>query len=189
MHEVSEYTPLCPSCGLVLCALQPPHRPCPHCAVPLLAPPARAALVAQLEELRASTLKEEAVAREREAEELRLAEGAFPALLSSGGGGAGAGASGGGGGAGRGGGGGRRVLRVDSRTKRIRVESYGVSRSGLGSEEEAEADVDGTLTPAPRVPPPSWEVEYVRVQRGPATRWVDLKGDVTAKYVALPDAV
>jgi hypothetical protein len=131
------------------------------------------------------------VARERDAEELRLAEGAFPALLSSGGGGAGASgapARGGGGGAGRGGGGGRRVLRVDSRTKRIKVESYGVSRSGLGSEAEAEADVDGTLTPAPRVPPPSWEVEYVRVQRGPATRWVDLKGDVTAKYVALSDA-
>jgi hypothetical protein len=146
-------------------------------------------LLAQLEELRACTLKEEAAAREREAEELRLAEGAFPALLSSGGGGAGAGgapARGGGGGDGRGGG--RRVLSVDSRTKRIRVESYGVSKSGLESEEEAEADVDGTLTPAPRVPPPSWEVEYVRVRRGPATRWVDLKGDVTAKYVALPDA-
>ena len=187
MHELSEYTPLCSSCGLVLCALQPPHRPCPHCAVPLLAPPARAALVAQLEELRACTLKEEEAAREREAEELRLAEGAFPALLSSGGAGAG-GAPARGGGGGAGGGGGRRVLSVDSRTKRIKVESYGVSRSGLESGEEAEADVDGTLTPAPRVPHPSWEVEYVRVQRGPATRWVDLKGDVTAKYVALLDA-
>ena len=36
--------------------------------------------------------------------------------------------------------------------------------------------------------PPPREVEYVRVQRGPATRWVDLKGGAagggTAKYVA-----
>lgn len=188
MHDLSEYTPLCSSCGLVLCALQLPHRSCPHCATPLLAPPARAALIAQLEELRAYTLKEEAAAREREAEDLRLAEGAFPALLFGGGGGGGAPTRGGGGGAG----GEHRVLSVDSRTKRIRVESYsGASRPGLESEEEAEADaagIDGTSTPAQRVPPPPWEVACVRVQRGPATRWVDLKGGGTVKYVALTDA-
>jgi hypothetical protein len=145
-------------------------------------------LVAQLEELRAHTLKEEAAARAREAEELRLAEGAFPALFSGegGGGGGGAPARGGGGGAG----GGHRVLSVDSRTKRIRVESYsGASRSGLESEEEeAEAGVEGASTPAQRVPPPPWEVEYVRVQRGPATRWVDLKGGGTVRYVTLTEA-
>lgn len=129
------------------------------------------------------TLREEAAAREREVEELRLAEGAFPALFSGGGG---APARGGGGGAG----GGHRVLSVDARTKRVRVESYsGASRSGLESEEEeAEAGVEGTSTPAQRVPPPPWEVEYVRVQRGPATRWVDLKGGGMVKYVALTEA-
>src|SRR6266403_4415812 len=98
IHALSEYTPLCSSCGLVLCALQLPHRPCPHCTTPLLTPPARAALIAQLEELRAFALKEEAEAHEREAEELRLAEGAFPALLSSGSGGGGAALGVGGGG-------------------------------------------------------------------------------------------
>ena len=117
-----------------------------------------------------------------------MAEGAFPALLSGGGGGGGAPTRGGGGGAG----GGHRVLSVDSRTKRIRVESYsGVSRPGLESEEEAEADatgIDGKPTPAQHVPSPPWEIEFVRVQRGPATRWVDLKGGGTAKYVALTDA-
>ena len=77
VHALSEYAPICSSCGLVLYALHPPHRPCPHCATPLLV---------QLEELRADTLMEEAVVREREAEEMRLAEGAFPALLSGGGG-------------------------------------------------------------------------------------------------------
>jgi hypothetical protein len=129
------------------------------------------------------TLKEEGAAREREAEELRLAEGAFPALFSGGG----APARGGSGG---GGGGGHRVLSVDARTKRIRVESYsGASRLGLESEEEeVEAGVEGTSTPVQRVPPPPWEVEYVRVQRGPATRWVDLKGGGTVKYVALTEA-
>ena len=170
VHALSEYTPICSSCGLVLCVQHPPHRPCPHCATPLLAPPARAALIAQLEEMRAETLREEAVAREREAEEMRLAEGAFPALLS--GGGESAAARGGGGG-------GHRVLSVDSHKNRVMVESY--SRPGLVESEDGEDEEEGI---ASRVPPPAWEVEYVRVQRGPATRWVDLKGGGTAKYVA-----
>jgi hypothetical protein len=127
--------------------------------------------------MRAYTLKEEAVAREREAEELRLAEGAFP-VLSGGGSGSGAAVRGGAGG------GGRRVLSVDSHTKCIRVETYlGVSRSG---EEEDAEDADAGIDP--RVRPPPLEVEYVRVQRGPATRWVDLRGGGTVKYVALPGA-
>ena len=201
IHALSEYTPLCSSCGLVLCALQPPHRPCPHCSTPLLAPSARAALLAQLEELRAQVLKEEAEAREREAEELRLAEGSFPALSGSGfgsgsgpGGGVGitaggvstrGGARGGIGVAGGGlGGAGHRVLLVDSRTKRVKVESY--SRSGgLESEDEELGEAEAEAGIDERVPPPAREVEYVRVQRGPATRWVDLKGgDGTVKYVA-----
>src|SRR6266478_2994290 len=90
IHASSEHTPLCSSCGLVLCALQFPHRPCPHCTTPLLTPSARVALIAQLEELRVFALKKEVEAHEREAEELRLAEGAFPALWGSGSGGGGA---------------------------------------------------------------------------------------------------
>jgi hypothetical protein len=55
-----------------------------------------------------------------------------------------------------------------------------------GEEGEEDVGVDGLL---PRVPPPPREVEYVRVQRGSATRWADLKGDRAAggaKYVAPP---
>jgi len=192
VHAVSEYTPICTSCGLVLCAQQPPYRACPHCGAPLLSPPARNALVAQLEELRAQTLAEEEEARERKEEALRVAEGAFPVLGGSGAapsGGSATGGKGKGGGMTPGPGAGHRVLSVDSRTKRVRVESYGgLSRAaghGDGSEEEAEGD--GVDAPLPRVPPPSREVEYVRVQRGPATRWVDLKGGGgAAKYVTPP---
>jgi hypothetical protein len=192
---VSEYTPLCSSCGLVLCALQPPHRPCPHCCTPLLAPPARAALLAQLEELRAQVLKEEAEVREREVEVLRMAEGAFPTLSGSGPGSGGVGTAaagistrGGGLGLEPGHGHGHRVLLVNSRTKRVKVESY--SRpGGLESEEEDVGDADADAGIDERVPPPAREVEYVRVRRGLATRWVDLKGnDGTVKYVAPPAA-
>ncbi len=77
------------------------------------------------------------------------------------------------------------MLLVDSRTKHVRVESY--SRSGEEEEEEdAAAGIDGTLSTLQRVPPPPREIEHVHVQHGPATRWVDLKGGGTAKYVALP---
>ena len=136
-------------------------------------------------------LKEEAEVRERVAQELRLAEGSFPAL--SGGVGAAGVSTRGGGGAGAAGGGarggwlglGHRVLLVDSRTKRVKVESY--SRSGgLESEEQEEDVAEGEAGIDECVPPPAREVEFVRVQRGPATRWVDLKGsDGTVKYVAL----
>jgi len=163
--------------------------------MPLLARPARAALIAQLEELREQTLAEEAAEREREVEELRMAEGAFPAL--SGGGNASA--------SGRGGGGGHRVLSVDARTGRVKVDSYSsFSREtvrrharhdiGIGLSEGADGEVDGVAGVGDgdgsmsRVPPPSRDVEYVRVQRGPATRWVDLKGEGTAKYVVPPSA-
>ncbi|KAH9967536.1 hypothetical protein BC827DRAFT_600301 [Russula dissimulans] len=181
VHALSEYTPLCTTCGLVLCTLHPPHRACPHCTTPLLARPARAALIAQLEELREQTLAEEAAARGREAEELRLAEGAFPAL-GGGGGNVSAGS----------GGGGHRVLSVDARTGRVKVDSYSsFSRETVLSAADAdgEAAVDGAGVGGhgllSRVPPPPREVEYVRVQRGEAMRWVDLKGGGgTAKYVA-----
>jgi hypothetical protein len=150
-------------------------------------------------------LKEEAEAREREVEELRLAEGSFPALSGSGfgsgfgsggvgiiaggvstrGGARAAGASGGLVlGPGPGPGHGHRVLLVDSRTKRVKVESY-LRSGGLESEEEELGEAEAEAGIDERVLPPAREVEYVRVQRGPATRWVDLKGgDGTVKYVA-----
>ena len=73
------------------------------------------------------------------------------------------------------------MLLVDSCMRRVMVESY--SRPGLLESEGAEAE-EAEEGIASRVPSPPWEVEYVRVQRGPATRWVDLKGGGTVKYVA-----
>jgi len=136
---------------------------------------------------------EENQARAREEEALRLAEGAFPVLGGSGAapsGGSAAGGKGKGGGVTASSGAGHRVLSVDSRTKRVRVESYGgfsgATGHGDGSEEE-QAEGDGVDAPLSRVPPPPREVEYVRVQRGPATRWVDLKGGGgAATYIAPP---
>ena len=119
-----------------------------------------------VEERREQTLKEEAAARARAAEELRLAEGAFPALGGGGGGGGVGGASSVKGG----------VLGLDGRLKRGVKETYRVA-PGV----EVGDDADDALG---RVPPPKSlrEVEYLRVPRGPATRWSVSKDD-GAKYV------
>jgi hypothetical protein len=143
--------------------------------------------------------------RRREEEALCLAEGALPAL---GGpqhtpqplhdaapiGGSAARGKGEGGARGGGAGAGHRVLSTDPRTNRVMVESYVrlSRRAGHGEDElmeqEGAAPEEGEAPPSPR------EVEYVRVQSGPATRWVDSKGGAagaagaagggTAKYVA-----
>ena len=114
-------------------------------------------------------MAEEAAARARAAEELRLAEGAFPALGGGGGGGApsaGAGAKGG-------------VLSLDGKLlKRGVKEAYRVA-----AQEKVGDNADGLG----RVPPPKSlrEVQYLRVPRGPATRWsVSKDGQDSAKYVA-----
>lgn len=188
VHALSEYTPICTHCGLILCTHHYPHRPCPHCTTPLLTPPARSALIAQLEELRAQTLAEEEAGREREKEALRVAEGAFPVL---GGPQRTPSAPAVGTTAGGRGGAGHRVLSVDPRTKRVVVGSYtGFSRRTAGHGEDEEGEEERDVQEGERVPPQPREVEYVRVQRGPATRWIDLKGGAsggaTAKYVAPP---
>ncbi|KAI0306105.1 hypothetical protein B0F90DRAFT_963965 [Multifurca ochricompacta] len=173
-----------------------PYRPCPHCDAPLLSLFARTALITQLEEQRAYTLAEEAAQREREAEALRQAEGAFPTLNAAATGtttianstaarGAHTGSGTGGGamttttttGASH------RVLSLDAQTGRVRViESYSTRSATLRSHEtERGVDVAEAV-----VPPPPKEVEYVHVQRERATRWVDFKGDGGAKYVAPP---
>ena len=128
-----------------------------------------------VEERREHTLAEEAAARARVAEELRLAEGAFPAL--GGGGGGGGGGSGGAPSVGAGAKGG--VLSLDGKLlKRGVKETYRVA-----AEEKVGDNADGLG----RVPPPKSlrEVQYLHVPRGPATRWsVSKDGQDSAKYVA-----
>ena len=126
-------------------------------------------MIVLVEERREHTLAEEAAARARAAEELRLAEGAFPALGGGGGGGApsaGAGAKGG-------------VLSLDGKLlKRGVKEAYRVA-----AQEKVGDNADGLG----RVPPPKSlrEVQYLHVPRGPATRWsVSKDGQDSAKYVA-----
>ncbi len=50
-HTLSPYVPICTSCGLILCELNPPSSGCPFasCGAPLLSPTARTSLITRLE--------------------------------------------------------------------------------------------------------------------------------------------
>jgi hypothetical protein len=80
VHQLSAYTPLCLACGLVLCSLNPPHHSCPSCSLPLFTASSQTSLISRLESEIASTLAKENDARERAADAVRQAAGAFPTL-------------------------------------------------------------------------------------------------------------
>ncbi|KZT40200.1 hypothetical protein SISSUDRAFT_983691 [Sistotremastrum suecicum HHB10207 ss-3] len=82
-HILSEHTPNCLSCGLVLCSINPPYHACPHCGTPLLSVVATEELLSLLDLRIAETIAKEIEAREREIEEQRKAIGAFPTLGAS----------------------------------------------------------------------------------------------------------
>lgn len=83
-HPLSTYTPLCMSCGLVLCSINPPHFACPHCLSPLVpSNPRRAELLAVLEAELAEQERKEEEERIRQKEARKAAAGAFPTLAQS----------------------------------------------------------------------------------------------------------
>ncbi|KAG7443386.1 uncharacterized protein BT62DRAFT_921894 [Guyanagaster necrorhizus] len=78
VHPLSRYTSACPTCGLVLCSLNPPQHACPHCRA---APPHPELLIARVQ----AEIKREEEEHEREEEERIRAAGAFPTLPAAGG--------------------------------------------------------------------------------------------------------
>lgn len=81
-HKISPYTPICMSCGMILCELNQPYRSCPFnsCGQPLLSALAKSALIDSLNEKVGMTIVEEENTRRREEEDRRRAAGAFPQL-------------------------------------------------------------------------------------------------------------
>ncbi|KAF9480383.1 hypothetical protein BDN70DRAFT_920562 [Pholiota conissans] len=83
LHTLSPYTPLCQSCGLILCSVNLPQYSCPHCGSIMMTPASRESLIAQLDAELASTIAKEIAERERAVEEAQRAVGAFPSLMPS----------------------------------------------------------------------------------------------------------
>ena len=83
VHNLSPYTPICRSCGLILCSINLPHYCCPDCLCPLTTAASRDSLISKLESEVASTIGKEIEDKERAEKDTCRAAGAFPALPSS----------------------------------------------------------------------------------------------------------
>ncbi|KAF8160028.1 hypothetical protein B0H34DRAFT_705881 [Crassisporium funariophilum] len=82
-HALSLYSPICLSCGLILCAVNLPQYCCPHCGKVLMTGTLKESLINQLDSQLASTITKELEDKERAIEEARKAVGAFPSLSGS----------------------------------------------------------------------------------------------------------
>lgn len=173
MHALSTHTPICQSCGLILCELNLPNHACPHCASPLLHPSARAALIETLEALIDEMLAKEDADRQRVIQDARAAEGAFPTLSAA----ASRASTPGSGSDAQGShpvNQTHKVLSLDSKTRRVKVSSYtppAVSRPASAEKVK--------VVPEPeykRVPAPPAEVVVAAGLSDPQRPWANARG-------------
>lgn len=180
MHPLSSYTPICRGCGLILCELNLPNFACPHCGDALLIPAARTALVEALDTQIVETLTKEEDERARAIQEARVAEGAFPTLSAS------ASASAAASRASTPGPGAdpqaahpvnqtHKVLSLNPKTKRVKVESYTPPRavSRAASKEKIKQAAEPEYK---RVPAPPSEVVVSRTQPDAQRPWANVRG-------------
>jgi len=81
VHSLSPYTPICRSCGLIICSINLPQYCCPHCMKTLLTDVShRESIIHQIDLQLASVIAQEAEQKERALEEARKVVGAFPSL-------------------------------------------------------------------------------------------------------------
>ncbi|KAF8812891.1 hypothetical protein BYT27DRAFT_7158930 [Phlegmacium glaucopus] len=80
VHSLSPYTPICRSCGLIICSVNPPQYCCPHCVKTLTTDTQRESIINQIDLQLASTVAQEVEQRQRAIEEARKVIGAFPSL-------------------------------------------------------------------------------------------------------------
>ncbi|KAL0955258.1 hypothetical protein HGRIS_004150 [Hohenbuehelia grisea] len=179
-HALSTYTPICLSCGLILCSINLPHHKCPSCLSALLDPALREAITARLEASIADTLAHEAAARARAQEEQRRAVGDFPSL----GGPTAPGVPSSADSALRPPPQAHKVLSLNSKTKRVVISSYTPSPtpSRPPSRSDAKEEVQT------RVNRPPNEVAYSREPLQPARPWANVVGDAIVYRPPVKDA-
>ncbi|KAL0570375.1 hypothetical protein V5O48_011590 [Marasmius crinis-equi] len=175
-HPLSPYTPICRSCGLILCTLNTPQHSCPSgdCLSSLLSysSNAKQSLIQRLETQVSDTLAKEAADRERAIEEAKREAGAFPALGSAtpspsstrpstpqq-----------------------HKILSLNSKTKRVVVTTTTtVQKPAPKAEKENEGEPEEEFV---RVPPPPSEVAFSKGRPDPNRPWKNVRGG-GLKYVS-----
>ncbi|KAM5544347.1 hypothetical protein V8D89_002007 [Ganoderma adspersum] len=179
MHPLSTHTPICRACGLILCELNVPHSACPHCGDALLIPAARTVLVDALDTQIADTLAKEDDERARAVQEARAAAGAFPTLSASG---AASRASTPGPGPGpdtqaaHPANQTHKVLSLNPKTKRVKVESYTPPALSRAASKEKVKVKQAAEPEYKRVPAPPPEVVVSRTQPDAQRPWANVRG-------------
>jgi len=161
-HALSSHSPICRTCGLILCSINQAYYACPHCASLLLTSLVRISLEERLERSLFDAIKKEAEERQRAIEEAHKAAGAFPALP---------GTSTTNWGQSRSSNQPHKVLSLNAKSKKMTLLSYTpnpTSSSRFHIPQEVEKEF--------RVPPPPAEVKYARSKPNPNQPWRHIEG-------------
>ncbi|OCH91373.1 hypothetical protein OBBRIDRAFT_526819 [Obba rivulosa] len=170
VHSLSSYTPICHSCGLILCEVQQPYYACPHCSASLLNIAARNALVEDLDKQIAETITREEEERSRAMRAAQEVAGAFPTLSAASSGPSAPTSA-------------QahpvnqthKVLSLNSKTKKVTVKSYAPSQPvSRSSSRGKDSPSDATEDPK-RVPPPPPEVPFADRIPDPQRPWANLR--------------
>jgi hypothetical protein len=175
-HTLSQYTPMCTTCGLIICELHPPHAPCPHCNSLLFSPSQRESVLLQLNEELARTLDTEERQRQALVEASRAAEGAFPALPTS--------QSTNTTSRSAGDGGTLKVLSLDPKLKRYTMKSYNTPSPSPSPAALSRSSSINEIHEQ-RVPPPPPEVPYFQGMPDHSDIWMDLLSVDPVTYVTI----
>ncbi len=176
-HALSPYVPICTSCGLILCELNPPSSGCPFasCGAPLLSPTARSSLITRLESDIEDTIQQEIEEEESKREALKAQEGSFPLLANKPSG--------------------QqvqkpqpqtyKVLSLNPKTKKATIASYS-PRSSAPATPSPSSSVEVLPQGPPRVPPPA----PLQGAAQPDARrpFMDMRNDTTIRVTYVPQA-
>ncbi|KAJ3785615.1 hypothetical protein GGU10DRAFT_268821 [Lentinula aff. detonsa] len=172
-HPLSPYTPICQTCGLILCNINQPHFACPHCLTSLIPGNLRNTLISRLQVQLDETVAKEVAARERAIEAAKQQAGAFPTLYGAappaklivpqpqt-----------------------HKVLSVNSKSKKVLLSSY--TSTPASSRPASRSETEDEEAAIARIPPPSAEVPFARSSVDPTRPWSNLLNG-NPEYVALP---
>ncbi|KAF9465514.1 hypothetical protein BDZ94DRAFT_1189355 [Collybia nuda] len=162
-HALSPCSPLCNSCGLILCSVNLPQYACPHCASPVVTVTVRNSIVIRLESQISETIAQEKRDREKKLEEARQAAGAFPTLTGQTERSSGISPS-------LNSNQPHKVLSLNSATKKVTLSSYNTTLISSRPSSRAESEEEEPI----RVPPPPTEVVHSKRHVDRSRPWENL---------------
>ncbi|KAJ3874115.1 hypothetical protein F5051DRAFT_498528 [Lentinula edodes] len=172
-HPLSASTPICRTCGPILCNINQPYFACPHCLAWLISENIRDCLVSRIQAQLDQTTAREVAARERAIEEAKQQAGAFPTLY------------------------GTiptakpiapqpqtdKVVSLNSKSKKVLLSSY--TSTPASSTPASRSETEEEEAAIMRIPSPFTDVNFARGSIDPAPPWANLVNE-NPEYVSPP---